>query len=589
MLSIGKFVHTAGAALCALFIFAAGTGPLSSRQFTLFDDAMISMTYARTLAETGTWNWFPGAETVQGFTNLGWTIWMSLLHLFPLDGSSISFLVSLSSLLTLLGTALLTERIVDRAIGPSQKTEFAPIVAASLVYLSYPLLFWSLRGMEVGLLALVTMFLVWLYLQLRTGGTSTGFLLAQMFAASLFGVWVRMDFFVIPATIALVSVLFFLREKNRRFLAIAAPLFAGGLLGVFSVMIFQFFAWGDVLPNTFYLKATGVSLAERLPRGILASLKLLPVSLIVALMSASLLKRFRVKLIGEIVVIGVMVSTGLMAYSIYVGGDAWEDYLFSNRYFAPALPLFAMIIGLYLAKTDAISPPYKVWITSALPIVALGMAVTANEPFQWWVAALALVSFLVLSVSFMAATSRCRNLSKGAFKRVITTFSVLAYVLAVSGIGVASAIKWGGIQATSADAQMTLWGKELEKVTREDAVIAVVWAGAPVYYSNRPAVDLLGKNDRRIAKMDPPTPEPGTWNEKFVPGHNKWDFDWSISNLEPDVVFQYIQLSGEESKLRRLGYRVYCLSDGLKIHVHKDSQAVFFDKLRTCSDSSVGS
>lgn len=59
-----------GLAFLTAFVWRAGWISDGRWQFTLFDDAMISMTYARTLAETGDWVWFPGAERVQGITNL---------------------------------------------------------------------------------------------------------------------------------------------------------------------------------------------------------------------------------------------------------------------------------------------------------------------------------------------------------------------------------------------------------------------------------------------------------------------------------------------------------------------------------------
>ena len=53
-------------------------------------------------------------------------------------------------------------------------------------------------------------------------------------------------------------------------------------------------------------------------------------------------------------------------------------------------------------------------------------------------------------------------------------------------------------------------------------------AGNIVYFSRRRAVDLLGKSDWHIANGAPAGP--------FRPGHNKWDYRYSILELEPDVV-----------------------------------------------------
>jgi hypothetical protein len=403
-----------------------------------------------------------------------------------------------------------------------------------------------------------------------------------MFAVSFAGVWVRMDFAIVPIAIALVALFRFWQQRHKTSLLVFASLVAGSLLGVATVMLFQLVTWGDPLPNTFYLKATGVSLLERVPRGILASLKLLPALIVLALAAAALIRKLKWSVVSELALMACGVAFGLVAYSIYVGGDAWEDYLFANRYVTPALPLIAMVLGLYVALMPPMSRKARWGLAIALPVTGMGMAVTANEPMQWWVLLLSVVVLLGLSVCFLVTTRLAKKGKIFSTRGVLVASTVLVYLVTVSSIGLGSAIKWGGIQAASADAQMTNWGKELELVTSEDAVIAVVWAGAPVYYSNRPAIDLLGKNDRRIAQMEPPQTEPGTWNEKFVPGHNKWDFDWSIATLKPDLIFQYVELSGEEEKIRKLGYVEYCLASGLPVQVLSESNAVHRDLLKNC-------
>ncbi|MBL4685803.1 MAG: hypothetical protein JKY37_14505, partial [Nannocystaceae bacterium] len=63
--------------------------------------------------------------------------------------------------------------------------------------------------------------------------------------------------------------------------------------------------------------------------------------------------------------------------------------------------------------------------------------------------------------------------------------------------------------------------------TASDTVIGVHWAGVPVYFSERPAVDLLGKSDRHIAKLRV---------RRFHPGHSKWDWDYVVNVRKPDAI-----------------------------------------------------
>ena len=67
--------------LCSLrYILATSVVEEGQRWFVLWDDAMISMQYARNLAYGHGLVWNVGGEPVQGFTNLGITLFMAFLH-----------------------------------------------------------------------------------------------------------------------------------------------------------------------------------------------------------------------------------------------------------------------------------------------------------------------------------------------------------------------------------------------------------------------------------------------------------------------------------------------------------------------------
>jgi hypothetical protein len=71
-------------------------------------------------------------------------------------------------------------------------------------------------------------------------------------------------------------------------------------------------------------------------------------------------------------------------------------------------------------------------------------------------------------------------------------------------------------------------GLLLKENSDPGASVAHFWAGAAAYFSERPAQDMLGKNDPRLARM---AGRPGQWQ----PGHTKYDPAYSLS-LEPDVI-----------------------------------------------------
>ena len=93
-------------AICLLliglwFIGKGSTVIEGQRVFTLFDDAMISMTYARNLAQGYGLVWNAGESPVEGYTNPLWTAWLAFLHLSGLPDAQMGFLVSLSGLIIL--------------------------------------------------------------------------------------------------------------------------------------------------------------------------------------------------------------------------------------------------------------------------------------------------------------------------------------------------------------------------------------------------------------------------------------------------------------------------------------------------------
>ena len=72
-------------------------------------------------------------------------------------------------------------------------------------------------------------------------------------------------------------------------------------------------------------------------------------------------------------------------------------------------------------------------------------------------------------------------------------------------------------------------GLFLREAAAPEATIAVFRAGIVPYYSELRAVDLLGKSDPVIAH-EPIQPH------RIKSGHNKFDFDYSLGQLQPDLV-----------------------------------------------------
>jgi hypothetical protein len=77
----------------------------------------------------------------------------------------------------------------------------------------------------------------------------------------------------------------------------------------------------------------------------------------------------------------------------------------------------------------------------------------------------------------------------------------------------------------------------LNEVTTDDATVGVYFAGVIPYYTNRKAIDFLGKSDKYIARLPPDLSGAVSWRGMYsVPGHNKYDLNYSIKSLLPTYI-----------------------------------------------------
>jgi hypothetical protein len=104
----------------------------------------------------------------------------------------------------------------------------------------------------------------------------------------------------------------------------------------------------------------------------------------------------------------------------------------------------------------------------------------------------------------------------------------------------------------------------------DEARLAVVTAGAIPYFTDNPAIDLLGKNDSYIARLDSHLLNaPLARLTNYRPGHSKWDYAYSIGELRPDVIVQLWEDADEA--LAYMADYVIVESQGLTFRVLHDS------------------
>jgi hypothetical protein len=448
-----------GAAYIARTSFESG----GRRVFCLWDDAMISMTYARNLAEGHGLVWNADGERVQGFSNLGVTLAMAALHLLPLATEHTALAFQLVSLACLLGALLGAAHIAGR------DDPWTGVAAAGFTLFAAPLAVWGLQGSDVAPLAF------WL--------VACAGVLAQASPR--------------PAHVAALALGSLLRPDAGLFFAVAlaarassAPRPRGALLsGLFALMacaaVYLLFGWlyyGDPLPNTWYLKATGMPRALIWSRG-LRSLGVWWPGVLPALAAAAcalwLAPRDRLLRISAACVAAAVL------YEVSVGGD-WIVKL-GSRFGAPVLPLLGVCAARGVALLCArFAPGYA---RPALLVAGALLGLAASPPAasrEWW---------LVRTPTLLADYNRS-NWRLGAYLR------------------------------DHADPSLRL---------------AVHWAGVAPYVSRRHAIDVLGKSDRHIARLRVARFEPGhaKWDWDYVLEVQRPDaIDAPSRGLENDARFR---------------------------------------------------
>ena len=554
-----------GTTFLAWLQWRTSSNPWGARRFTLFDDAMISMDFARTLARHGEFTWFRGAPRVQGFTNPLWTIWMAAVHLIGLDGSSAALAVSVTSIVLVVLTARVVFALVNEVCADGGTV--GPSIAAGSVFLLYPTVFWSLRGMEVGAVAFFGVLL--LAGAVSWAGTPTRPTSAPVVTAIVLGTATRFDFMALSIVAVLLLCTWAPPSLRARVFAVNSSVMVASSG---TVLLLQKAYWGSWLPNTYTLKMSGVALPERVARGLAASGKFAPVVVLVmvALWAGRLLPPSGLRTLHGA---SAMIAT-MAAYSVYIGGDAWES-LMLNRFHATVLPLVVVVVAVGIGGGRARKMGACLLASILVPCAGLLIGVTVN-PFGWGVPRWAVLE-AVLIVGGLASIVAVKMFGGAA----VVPSCLFLFLASVSLLPLAREVRSGNYLTSRTNLYVTETVETLDRLVDDSAVIATVWAGVPAYYTSNPMIDLLGKNDEGIARSSP--------HGVFYPGHNKWDYAHSVGKGQPDVVFQTFTRGLEPDlpeRMRSWGYGKFCTGTGTfpvdGVWFRKSSTHVHWDELTSC-------
>ena len=531
------------------------------RYFCLFDDAMISMRYAKNLAHGFGLVWNPGGERVEGFTNPLWVGYMAIVHLFPISPAKISLVLQASGALCLLLTLVYIRKIGAWLMPESKLGQLTPVLLTALYI---PLVNWSLLGMEVGLLALIVTMGLWKTLQV-SGAEKIPWPLYLLLAT---GTFVRIDF--APLALLLLIALAIADGKKRE-----SHLVFGGSVLVLALVLqtaIRYAYYGEFLPNTYYLKMTGVPLLNRLQRGGGAFLDFasgMTWVLFLFPFTVFLLKRH-----WSIVLVALL-FLAQCAYSIFVGGDAWEWWGGSNRYIAVVMPCFFLLFGLALSHWKS------AWERLAGAKSGLMRGATVAV-----VALLLLLSYFGLNnVMGVAGIPEWADAASHIFSRAIGSDS------SNEPADLRGIAEWLIVPVPLEyyeNVRMVHASVLMDSITEPGARVGVTLAGALPYFTDRTYIDLLGKNDKVIARLAPRASIDPKGKISFTPGHSKWSYAYSIGELKPDLVFQ-LWAKGEEARpFLDAEYRAVEVQ-GQVMFFRRDSKSVRWDAVERLSTDATKS
>jgi peptidoglycan/LPS O-acetylase OafA/YrhL len=572
------WVAAAALAFYLVFILRTSFSIGGIRYFVLFEDAMISMRYARHLADGHGLVWNIGEPPIEGFTNLLWVLWMSVAHKLGLSESKISLFIMLSGVAIMLTTGLVVAKIARKVTTAA----WVPVAVLAATLFDYPLVFWTLRGMEVGALALFVYTLLWLVLEnedefsfvrtLAMGALTAGALL------------IRSDS-VVP--VGLICLYGFLTCKKRWLFAGVIGVFAGTAVG--GQTLFRKAYFHESLPNTYFLKLYKIHTLDRVKRGAFVALEVLalhlalPISIVFASVTGLRRDFYKDVQVRRMVLLGT-IFVAQIGYATYVGGDAWEWMLYANRYMCVGMPALIVLVAVVLSRLVESAPDDEAASAFFVRRLSLGMILCgfvlvalnlyAKKFPEPGIAATMTFSKVAIAMGgawvFVGFLLRLKDLREGiadgftalhrrfTSQRTIAGAALVLMALVWAPSHLLPLGRWAAQNAAQYkdEANYTRLGILIRETTPPELRMAVAAAGATPYFAQRPTEDLLGKNDRHVAKLAP--------RGVFSPGHDKWDYRYSLGERSSDLIVETVDIEeGDEAYMESLGFEK--LQNGMRL------------------------
>jgi len=561
------------------------------RYYSLFDDAMISMRYAWNFAHGSGLVWNPG-EFVEGYTNFLMTMAMSIAA-FLFNEQIAVLAMHIFGVFTVIAVVWQARILYSQVAGKSLNLFLFSLFPA-LLFLYYPLSYWPLMGMETGLATLLLLLAVNAVIRFEIYGKGNQLSLSAFYASLAFLARPDAGLIILPIGLYLIT-----RQINWK-TRILHLLQFGAVFFILPIghTVFRYLYYGEFLPNTYFLKLTGLSMSDRLKAGLVFTYPFLTATLPLWVFASlnTFLNFNRRKL--------MLFSAGLLFvfYQIWVGGDAWN-------YWRMVTPVFPMVLILFL---DEFYDFLKVFIQTLLtpfwekylkrrPVWKLDNPILkgiSRSTISYLFMAIGILFIALISIAELTGVGKAGfGYTQLLFLIVAVVFVLFSWMIGAAGkaysfrthqifftIGIVAVLVFANLrflpqmifyappyQSPSNRANINK-AVALNAVTGPDASVGVFWAGALPYYTHRYGVDFLGKSDEYIAHL---APREGT-TVKSLPGHNKFDLVYSILEQQPDFVPGF-EWGGQDVTAEARALYVRAEYEGVEMYLLKDSESINWD------------
>lgn len=418
----------------------------------------------------------------------------------------------------------------------------------------YPLLYWTLTGMETGLLTLLLLAGTLLSLiYVRTRQISRLAASAILFSLAYLA---RPDSAPVSAAALCSAIALVKGDPRQRLRAFAL---AASLCALFPVLQTAFRAayYGRLVPFSYTLKATGLPLAFRIQNGLDFLRPFLDEARWVHVLAiAGTIVAFSPRL-----AILAIPPLALTVYQIAIGGDAWPYW----RLVAPATPYLILLILAGAARVLGLCEDIltrardqlerhigggwshlQVWVTRtsllklagailAAVLILTGLLIDYVRPGS--------PGFGLAQLGLVVAGLSLGLAALGGVRPSVAAGFALVYLALVNlnGRFLPEAMFLEAPYKTEANRNHVNAALSILRFTTEDASVGVFHAGIIPYYTSRYAIDFLGKNDPYIAGLPVDLQAGPMWyGMTSVPGHNKYDLNYSIRQRRPTYVEGFV-------------------------------------------------